>query len=102
MKHIRYVTQLGMPECTHDVYHVVRFEGYRATVSAGAFFHGMRCHETHKKAGRCWPSHDRHDHYLYIKSGIWQDDVSVIEHATIWDFYKHIGWDYKKQRYFLP
>lgn len=71
---------------------------YRSTVSAGAFFN-----YSPKRMGSRYQGGSR---YLSFLKSMDQYssyvDLSVIPtsfHASIWDFYKAIGYDYKKKKF---
>lgn len=87
----------------HMCHHIITNEGYRQVVSAGAFFHGVKKHDRDVKRGIIWASHheDEHHHYTrkYMGFSIWEEDVPVVEHESIWAFYEHIGYDYKKKKW---
>ena len=97
-----YCTELKVPS-EHLRYHIITHEGYRQVSSSNAFFHGRTQHEKHWKRGIIWPSHMEYEHHLYTRKrfgfSIWEDDVEVVEHASIWDFYTYIGYDYKKKKW---
>jgi hypothetical protein len=98
-----YVSEIR-DEMDHMCHHIVIHDGYRQVVSAGAFFHGVKKHDKDKKRGIIWASHYEHEHYLYTKKttdgfSIWPDDVEIVEHKSIWAFYKYIGYDYKKKKW---
>ncbi len=88
----------------HVRYHIVTYQGYRAILSSNAFFYGVKKHKRDTKRGIIWASHYEHEHYMYTRLDSlgfsnWQSELPVIEHASIWDFYKYIGYDYKKKRW---
>ena len=87
----------------HICHHVITHDGYRQVVSAGAFFHGVKKGDRDVKRGIIWASHDEYDHHIYTRKymgfSIWPDDVPIVEHETIWAFYEHIGYDYKKKKW---
>lgn len=98
-----YAIELGYPSASHIRYHVITYGGYRQVVSAGAFFYGVKKHDRDIKRGIIWSSHREHEHHMYTRKhmgfSIWEDDVKVIEHESIWAFYEYIGYDYKKKKF---
>jgi hypothetical protein len=65
---------------------------YRGRVSSNSFFYGK-----HKR--------NRTDKFLYHMKGVWEeydddkvpDDIERVD--SIWEFYKIIGYDYKKKKF---
>jgi hypothetical protein len=91
-------------------HHAIQVDGYRAAVSHGAFFHGKRSHDAHHKRGIIWNPHTECDHLHYTEKrhadmfppdgiSIWPDDVPIIEHDSIWNFYKYVGYNYKTRKW---
>jgi hypothetical protein len=88
---------------------------YRSTVSYSAFFHGHRndrnnfwaLHPKTAKANGFKSKKPTHKFWYHmIPREEWDDNLKrefykldrklpIQEHASIWDFYKHIGFDYK-------
>ena len=99
----RYVVELSDRDGDRLSYHLITYGGYRQVVSAGAFFDGVRKIDRDMKRGVIWPSHLEYEHHHHTRKfmGIstWPDDADVIEHESIWDFYKYIGYDYKKKKF---
>ena len=100
----RYVVELSDRDGDRISYHLITYGGYRQVVSAGAFFDGVRKHDRDVKRGIIWASHHEHDHSHYTRKdtlgfSLWPDYVEIIEHESIWDFYKYIGYDYKKKKF---
>ena len=88
----------------HMRHHAITHDGYRQVVSAGAFFHGVKKHDRDVKRGVIWASHYEHEHHRYTEKSIlgfsiWSGDVEIVEHESIWAFYEHIGYDYKKKKW---
>ena len=92
---------------------------YRSTMSYSAFFHGHKTDRNnfwalHPKTAKAnglrarKPTHKFWYHYIPWEE--WQDQLKrefykldralpVVEHASIWDFYEHIGWNYKTKKW---
>jgi hypothetical protein len=99
------VTEIGLPSCEHIRYIwftlpdvVGEKGGYVATISYDYFFHGIK--------GRNWRPSRKHARRLYIGrlpdeifDNTITDGVPQVEVPTVWDFYKLIGYDYKKKKY---
>jgi hypothetical protein len=88
---------------------------YRSTMSYSAFFHGHRndrnnfwaLHPRTAKANGFKSKKPTHKFWYHmIPREEWEDNIKrefykldkalpIVEHASIWDFYKHIGFDYK-------
>jgi len=52
---------------SHVRYHIVTYQGYRAILSANAFFHGVKKHKRDTKRGIIWASHYEDEHYMYTR-----------------------------------
>lgn len=101
----RTIHKITMPEVTDSGF-------YRQTTSYNAFAHGgvrsgrkAPCHAP----GRLFYCHsDRLEHWLREQQRIAGDPIladlderlrPAVEHASIWAFYEHVGWDYKAKRW---
>lgn len=107
---------LTTKDCKHVGLHVLYMSDmtekgfYRQTVSYDAFFNGIP--KKGKQHGPNWKMKER----LYVakwwdefesdcerwkKYGSTHDDrtLPTVEHQSIWEFYEHIGYDYKKKRW---
>lgn len=97
--------------CPHIAVHRVRVPNvsgkgfYRAITSYNAFVFGenKRCYSPNfLYYGQRWE-----DYVLFSDStfdifedmNITQDITPIIDHSSIWDFYKYIGYDHKKNKY---
>lgn len=98
-----YVAELHN-DSDHICYHVITYEGYRQVLSVGAFFYGVKKFEQDSKRGVIWAAHREFDHHRYIEKNslgfsTWDEDVPVVKHRSIWDFYTYIGYDYKRKKW---
>ena len=98
-----YCVELGLPEGDHLSYHIITFEGYRQTTSVNAFFVGHKKYLRDEKRGILWEWHSEKVHEWYTTGAIasWEEnrEDDTFEHASIWDFYKHIGYEYKTKKW---
>ena len=85
---------------------------YRAVVSMGAFQHreGQRAFGEKARAKRVilpvyYALQRRQErelnyaHHMHRYGTEYREKLPIIEHESIWDFYKYIGYDYKKKRF---
>lgn len=103
------------PIAVHRVHHHTPLEPgfYRASVSLGSFQH----HWT-DVVGTAYFKGKYLDHWfhVYLSDQDWEQDLKfqrrayeqdrapldlapIVAHASIWDFYKYIGWDYRRKRF---
>ena len=101
-KHIK-VYKLNMPDYNEKDF-------YRQTTSFSSFFHNLKKRNYNKnilyhvKSETDWIEDNDHWMKTYIKNGMDADSIDqrklpFTEHNGIWDFYKEIGFDYRKKRY---
>ena len=90
--------------CRHVCYHEFEASDYRSLVSYGAFFTSVknRCYSKtrlyHGKRKLEWEQ----DRAMMAANPITADlyiDVPVVNHESLWEFYKAIGYDYKKKKH---
>ena len=82
-----------------------RFD-YRGRGSINAFFHSLK-KRNHKNKEILYHSCHEEEHFIservkkesYTKYKIPYQEITYIEVDSIWDFYKLIGYDYKKKKY---
>lgn len=91
------VTILEMPSCRHLEYVYVTLPdwgqkgAYTQRVSFNAFFHGMK--ERNRTKTRLYVERD------VLFSTLDEKGVPQREIDSMWDFYKYIGYDWKKNKY---
>lgn len=83
-------------ECNHLCYHEFEASDYRSLVSLNAFFWGLK--DYNKSKTRLYIGYRKSEWERFYKrtSNL---TAPFIIHDTIWDFYIHIGYDYKKKKY---
>jgi len=90
--------------CNHVCYHMFEASDYRSLLSYSAFFTSgkYRCRTKtrlyHGKRKLEWEQ----DRAMMAANPITADlyiDVPVVNHESLWDFYKYIGYDYKKKKH---
>lgn len=122
---IRVVKINKLDGCKHEEMHTfnlptpVEPRFYRSVTSFSAFFHHpVKDRKTGRHTFRSnsrdtlWYSHrpdewelslrseERMRNKFPLKDGyLYDSELPVTEHGTIWDFYKHIGYDYKKRKW---
>lgn len=69
---------------------------YRSRVSYNAFAYSVK--------GRCYKPNKKNAEFLYHcdheEEKTWMDEsVPIIDVENVWEFYKLIGYDYKKKKY---
>lgn len=75
---------------------------YRQVTSFNAFFKSLKRRNTHN-GFLFYPQEE--DRYLFEKKilkeedGIATKDKDIVTYPNIWEFYKAIGYDYKKKKY---
>lgn len=102
------IKELEMPECKHIKRHIldIKEHNYRQSLSFSSFFHGLK--ERNRTETRLFIATHITDHE--ITEAVWQKtrkrlklgpepELEEIHHATIWDFYKYIGYDYKTKKW---
>ena len=92
------VTVLELPSCAHLEYVALTLPdwgqkgAYIQRVSYNAFFHSGR-HSKNRTPTRLYVAkHADEPHYPMA-------GVRTVPMASLWDFYRHIGYDWKKKRY---
>jgi len=90
--------------CKHKAYHlfglnVAGSDYYKSATSFNAFFHGQtsskaKYQDRNRNKTRLFSEHDFDFADMYMN-----DDTPCVNHKTIWDFYKYIGYDYKTKKY---
>lgn len=106
-------TQIALKEATkpHLFVHRVRMHDYnekgwyRTITSLNAFCHGMkkRCWSPlYLYHGRPWDDFKASDdctRQFMVDNKIALTETPLVEHNSLWDFYKYIGYDHKKNKY---
>ena len=92
------VTEIELPSCEHLRYiwftlpSCVDKGGYVAVTSYNSYFCGYKRRRNHGP-GRMYVAREEWEIDYYFP------DVPIVEVDTIWDFYKLIGFDYKRNKY---
>lgn len=116
------VTEIELPSCNHLRYiwftlpDIMEKGGYVAIVSFDSFFHGYS--KRRGEHGRNWKLKEGRKPRIITRASYQtlyvahrpdevfgltiSTDAPHVEVATLWDFYKLIGYDYKKQRWIDP
>lgn len=106
------VTDRG-PASNVQALHIIRVpglgqpEGYVSLLSIEAFQERLahqlyqRQHVARKPVGRWLSVTRKHDWLAYRRIDVFRlnHGKPITKHASVWDFYNHIGYDYKKKRY---
>lgn len=91
------VTEIDLTDnCNHVQYHEFEASDYRSIMSLNAFCFGSKSYNVSKT--RMFIGHRKLE-WLEEKLRENPDRKPTIIHDTIWDFYKYIGYDYKKKKF---
>lgn len=96
------ITEMDAKTFEHLRYHFfsndIKNGWYRGAMTYNAFFNSGK--DRNKSKTRLFHA----DSFLsgltpYVRERIAKGEATVVEHETIWDFYKAIGYDYKSKKY---
>lgn len=99
--HPKLVTVIELPSCRHIAYvsfvlpRITEDGGYRDATSFNAFFHSSR-HPNRTKT-RLFYVEDDEEVPGWKRNSIEKTGCTAVR--DIWAFYKHIGYDYKRQKF---
>ncbi len=104
--HTLIVTELALSKNWQDDQHVCYHKFnlpavgeagfYRDRMSCNAFFHSCKVGRNRTKTRLFVYRHENEPAFYFDKT------LPMIEHANIWDFYKNVGYDYKKKAWLKP
>ena len=101
MRSIRiYVTQIDRKNNSeHVAVHTFTIAGYREVLSYGGW--ALAYKNRNKTKNYLFYARDEEEYELSLAGKKYHDtlDIKRIEHGSLWEFYKFIGYDYKSKRY---
>lgn len=96
-----FVTQIDLKnKSTHVAVHTFSICGYREILSYGAWSTAYK--NRNKNKNYLFHARNCEEYELSLGGKKYHDtiDIKKIEHGSLWEFYKSIGYDYKSKRYF--
>ena len=90
--------------CKHVAIHLFEADGYRDLTSYNAFFNSLKRRNWSPSRLFVGKTKDEYDLDIssikasFAKLGLTVAVVPEIKHESIWDFYKYIGYDFKKKK----